>query len=55
VDTTKDVGEKTKDTSGAGAGAGAAGKQSSDQQLTNEELGTGPEVGRMDDPLISRK
>jgi DNA repair exonuclease SbcCD nuclease subunit len=48
VDTTKDVAEKTKDTA-------AAGQQSSGQQVTNEELGTGPEVGRMDDPLISRK
>ena len=48
VDTTKDVAEKTKDTA-------AAGKQSSGQQATNEELGTAPEAGRMDDPLISRK
>ena len=50
VDTTKDVAEKTKDTAAA-----AADKQSSGQQVTNEELGTGPEVGRMDDPLTSRK
>jgi hypothetical protein len=49
VDTTKDVAEKTKDT------AAAAGQQSSGQQVTNEELGTGPEAGRMDDTLISRK
>ena len=47
ADTTKDVVEKTKDT--------AAGQQSSGQQVTNEELGTGPELGRIDDPLISRK
>jgi len=47
VDTTKDVAEKTKDT--------APGQQSSGEQVTNEELGTGPEVGRIDDPLISRK
>ena len=47
ADTTKDVAEKTKDT--------AAGQQSSGQQVTNEELGTGPELGRIDDPLISRK
>jgi hypothetical protein len=52
VDTTKDVAENTKDT----AAAAAAGQQPpSGQQVTNEELGTGPEVGRMDDPLISRK
>ena len=47
VDTTKDVAEKTKDT--------APGQQSSGEQVTNEEFGTGPEVGRIDDPLISRK
>lgn len=47
ADTTKDVAEKTKDT--------AAGHRSSGQQVTNEELGTGPELGRIDDPLISRK
>jgi hypothetical protein len=47
ADTTKGVTEKTKDTE--------AGQQSSGQQVTDEELGTGPELGRIDDPLISRK
>jgi hypothetical protein len=51
VDTTKDVAENTKDT----AATAADQHPSSGQQVTKEELGTGPEVGRMDDPLISRK
>lgn len=47
VDTTKGVAEKTKDTS--------ASQNSSGQKVTQEEHGTGPETGRIDDPLISRK